>query len=253
MTPSHDEDPTAQAAAKLGQAVAVLAAAAEAFAQRQATRTSERAARDEGTAAAARTQLRARHSADRLVWSPLLDADGLARLDVPDTLAGWGAARSWPQDPEAQAARRAAEQRLTDLRPEVMRAYIDQVAAGVQEAAAMRDAGWLPNREPTATPEPTATAEPVAGRPALSQGVIDLDAGTDLREDGGRGEPAAGVDRSRTIEGEVLSSRVHPPDELHFPGQLSVEAGAVTAVLAQEGLDQARHTALPAAVALGRT
>jgi hypothetical protein len=248
MTASHDEDPTAQAAAKLGQAVAVLAAAAEAFAQLQATRTSERAGRDERTAAAARTQLRARHSADRLAWSPLLDADGLSRLDVPDTLAGWGAARCWPQDPEAHAARRAAEQRLTDLRPEVMRAYTDQVAAGVQQAAAMRDAGWLPDQEPA-----TATAEPAADRPALSDGVLDLAAGTDLGEDGGRGEPTAGVDRSRTIEGEVLASRVHPPDELHFPGQLLVEAGAVTAVLAEQGLDQARHTALPVAAAVGRT
>jgi len=243
----HDEDPTAQAAAKLGQAVALLAAAAEAFAQLQATRTNERAARDERTAAAARTQLRARHGADRLVWSPLLDAHRLAQLDAPDTLAGWGAARSWPQDPEAQAARRAAEQRLTDLRPEVMRAYTDQVAAGVQEATAMRDAGWLPNREPTAT------AEPVADRPTLSDRVVDLDARTDLREDGGRVEPAASVNPSRTIEGELLSSQVHPPDELHFPGQLTVEAGAVAAVLAEEGLDQARHTALPAAAALGRT
>jgi len=191
--------------------------------------------------------LRARHSADRLVWSPLLDADGLARLDVPDTLAGWGAARSWPQDPEAQAARRAAEQRLTDLRPEVMRAYTDRVAAGVEQAAAMRDAGWLPDREPTAT------AEPVGGRPALSKGVLDLDAGTDLGADGGRGDSAAGVNPSRVIEGEVLSSQVHPPDELHFPGQLTVEAGAVAAVLAEQGLDQARHTALPAAAAVGRT
>ncbi len=243
----HDEDPTAQAAAKLGQAVALLAAAAEAFAQLQATRTSERAARDERTAAAARTQLRARHSADRLVWSPLLDAHRLAQLDVPDTLAGWGAARCWPDDPEAQAARRAAEQRLTDLRPEVMRAYTDQVAVGVQEATAMRDAGWLPNRERAAT------AEPVADPATRSGGVIDLDARTDLRDDGGRGEPAAGVNPSRTIEGELLSSQVYPPDELHFPGQLTVEAGAVAAVLAEEGLDQARHTALPAAAALGRT
>ena len=243
----HDEDPTAQAAAKLGQAVALLAAAAEAFAQLQATRTSERAGRDERTAAAARTQLRARHTADRLAWSPLLDADGLSRLDVPDTLAGWGAARCWPQDPEAQAARRAAEQRLTDLRPEAMRAYTDQVAAGVQEAAAMRDAGWLPDREPTAT------AEPAADRPARSDSVVDLGAGTDLGEDGGRGQPAAGADRNRTIEGEVLSSRVHPPDELHFPSQLSVEAGAVTAVLAEDLVDHTLHAALPAAAAVGRT
>jgi hypothetical protein len=242
----HDEDPTAQAAAKLGQAVALLAAAAEAFARLQATRTNERAARDERTAAAARTQLRARHGADRLVWSPLLDDRRLAQLDAPDTLAGWGAARCWPQDPEAQAARRAAEQRLTDLRPEVMRAYTDQVAAGVDESEAMRDAGWLPNREPAAT------AEPVADRPTRSEGVIDLDARTDLRDDGGRGEPAAGAGRSRTIEGELLSCQLHPADELHFPGQLTVEAGAVAAVFAEEGLGQARHTALPAAATLGR-
>ncbi len=89
----HDEHPAAQAAAKLAQAVALLAAAAQAFAQLQATRTNERAARDERTAAAARTQLRARRSADRLAWSPLLDSHRLAQLDVPDTLAGWGAAR----------------------------------------------------------------------------------------------------------------------------------------------------------------
>ncbi len=247
MTPSHDEDPTAQAAAKLGQAVALLAAAAEAFAQLQATRMNERAARDERTAAAARTQLRARHGVDRLAWSPLLDAHRLAQLDVPDTLAGWGAARFWPKDPESQAARRAAEQRLTDLRPEVMRAYTDQVAAGVEEAAAMRDAGWLPNREPTAT------AEPVADRPTLSDRVLDLDARTDLREDGGRGEPAAGAGRDRVIEGDVLALRLYPPDKLHFPGQLAIEAGAVTAALAEQNLDQARHTALPAAAALSRT
>lgn len=243
----HDEDPATQAAAKLGQAVAVLATAAEAFAQLQATRTNERAAHDERTAAAARTQLRTRHGADRLAWSPLLDAHRLAQLDAPDTLAGWGAARCWPEDPEAQAARRAAEQRLTDLRPEAMRAYTDQVAAGVDEGEAMRDAGWLPNRELTAT------AEPLAVRLTLSDRVVDLDARTDPREDGGRGEPAAGVDRSRTIEGELVASRVHRPDELHFPGQVAVEAGAVAAVIAEEGLGHARHTALPAAAALGRT
>jgi len=128
-----------------------------------------------------------------------------------------------------------------------MRAYTDQVTAGVDEAAAMRDAGWLPNREPAAT------AEPVADPATRSEGVLDLAARTDLREDGGRIGPAAGVNPSRTIEGELLSCQLYPPDELHFPGQLTVEAGAVAAVLAEEGLGQARHTALPAAAALGRT
>ncbi len=116
---THD-DPAAHATAKLGQAVAVLAAAAEAFAQLAGVRAAARAARDEQTAAAARAQLQARHAADRLSWSPLLD-ERAAALPVPDTLAGWGAARCWPDDPEAQAARRAAEQQLGELRPEAMR------------------------------------------------------------------------------------------------------------------------------------
>jgi len=126
-----------------------------------------------------------------------------------------------------------------------MRAYTDQVAAGVDESEAMRDAGWLPNQEPTAT------AEPGAVRLTLIDRDVDVDDHQDVRHDGGRGKPAA-AGPGRVIEGDVLASKVHLRDEVHFPGQLAVEAGAVTAAVAEDLVDHTLHTALPAAATLGR-
>ncbi len=208
---SHD-DPAAHATAKLGQAVAVLAAAAEAFAQLGQVRAAARATRDEQTAAAARAQLRARHAVDRLTWSPLLDERAAAR-PVADTLAGWGAARCWPDDPEAQAARRAAEERLGELRPEAMRVYGEQVAAGVDPGTAMRDAGWLLDREPARfTPEPAADLEP---------------------------RRAGVVDQSRTVDGVVIAARAEPLVRQCFPGPLVVDVAAAALLVAPEGAGQA--------------
>ncbi len=231
---SHD-DPAAHATAKLGQAVAVLAAAAEAFAQLAGVQAAARAARDERPAAATRAQLRARHGADRLTWSPLLD-ERAAFLPVPDTLAGWGAARCWPDDPEAQAARRAAEQRLGELRPEAMRAYGEQVAAGVDPGDAMRDAGWLLDREPAKF-----TPESAADRPAIAaagRGVADLEV-----------RRAGVVDQPRTVEGVVVTSRAEPLARQCFPGPLVVD---VAAVAAAEGAGQALAANLTRTVHLAR-
>jgi len=221
---SHD-DPAAHATAKLGQAVAVLAAAAEAFAQLGQVRAAARATRDERAAAAARAQLRARHAADRLTWSPLLD-ERAAALPVPDTLAGWGAARCWPDDPEAQAARRAAEQRLGELRPEAMRVYDEQVAAGVDPGDAMRDAGWLLDREPASF-----TPEPAADRPALAAVGGDV-ADLELRRSGV-------VDQPRTVEGVVVASRAEPLARQYFPGPLVIDVAAAAAAVTVEGAGQA--------------
>jgi hypothetical protein len=224
---THD-DPGAHATARLGQAVAVLAAAAEAFAQLGQVRAAARATRDERAAAAARAQLRARHGADRLAWSPLLD-ERAATLPVPDALAGWGAARCWPDDPEAQAARRAAEQRLGELRPEAMRVYGEQVAAGGDPGTAMRDAGWLLDREPARF-----TPEPAAGCPALSGAGRDGGDGADL-------EPrrAGVVDQSRTVDGVVIASRAEPLARQCFPGPLVVDVAAAALLVAPEGAGQA--------------
>jgi len=226
---THD-DPAAHATAKLGQAVAVLAAAAEAFAQLAGVRAAARAARDEQAAAATRAQLRARHGADRLTWSPLLD-ERAATLPVPDTLAGWGTARCWPDDPEAQAARRAAEERLGELRPEAMRVYGEQVAAGRDPGDAMRDAGWLLDREPASfTPEPAAGRTALAGAGRDGGDVADLE----LRR-------AGVVDQPRTVEGVVLSSRAEPLVRQCFPGPLvvDVDVAAAAAAVAAEGAGQA--------------
>jgi len=221
---SHD-DPAAHATGKLGQAVAVLAAAAEAFAQLGQVRAAARATRDERAAAAARAQLRARHAADRLTWSPLLD-ERAAALPVPDTLAGWGAARCWPDDPEAQAARRAAEQRLGELRPEAMRVYGEQVATGVDPGTAMRDTGWLLDREPAGfTPDPAGDRPVIAG---AGGDVADLE----LRR-------AGVVDQPRTVEGVVVASRAEPLARQYFPGPLVIDVAAAAAVVTVEGAGQA--------------
>ncbi len=254
---THEEDPAAAAGAKLAQAVAVAAAAAEAFAQLRATRATERASQDQRAAAAARGQLRARHGADRLRWAPLLDAQRSAQLDVPDLLTSWGAARCWPDDPEAQAAQRAAEQRLTDLQPDAMRRYTDQVAAGADPGQAMHDTANLfdqarddstghPASQPRAvaggTNEPTTDRLPT-GRTTLQdqpEAVFDVE----LERD----DPPLG----RVVDGEVTASRLEHLDRQHFPGALVVEAGAVAAAVAGQAADAALETSLPAA-ARGRT
>lgn len=246
---STHEDPAAQGAAKFGQAVAILAAAAEAFAQLQQARATQRAARDERAAAAARVQLRARHGADRLVWSPLLDPARCQELRVDEALTGWTAARRWPQDPEARTAQQAAEQQLSELRPLAMRTYSDQVAGGADPNRAMRDAG------------------PGLDRAA---GVSDVtrDMGPMLRElRAVRGLPeqdprraAALVEKHRlldvighrTVDGEVVSSHTQVLDQTCYPGALMVEASAVAAAAAGEAAAQGLHAAVPASLDQGR-
>ncbi len=253
---THEEDPAAAAGAKLAQAVAVAAAAAEAFAQLRATRATERASQDQRAAAAARRQLRAQHGADRLRWAPLLDADCTAQLDVPDLLTGWGAARCWPDDPEAQAAQRAAEQRLTDLRPDAMRRYTDQVAAGADPGQAMYDAARLFDQ-----PRDDSTGHPASQPRAVAGGTNGpttdhLPTGrTTLQDQPEQPATAPGpVDPplGRVVDGEVTASRLEHLDRQHFPGALVVEAGAVAAAVAGQATGAALETSLPAA-ARGRT
>ncbi len=253
---THEEDPAAAAGAKLAQAVAVAAAAAEAFAQLRATRATERASQDQRAAAAARGQLRAQHGADRLRWAPLLDAQRSAQLDVPDLLTGWGAARCWPDDPEAQAAQRAAEQRLTDLRPDAMRRYTDQVAAGADPDQAMHDAARLFDQaRGDSTGHPASQPRAVAG--GTNGPTTDhLPTGRTTLQDQPE-QPASALERDdprsgRVVDGEVTASRVEHLDRQHFPGALVVEAGAVAAAVAGQAADAALETSLPAA-ARGRT
>jgi len=133
---SHDDDPAAPATAKLGQAVAVLAGTAEAFAQLAGVTCCHPSPRGCPGPTARRCVRRA--------------AVTTSAGRRPCRARSWAraAARCWPDDPEAQAARRAAEERLGELRPEAMRVYGGQVAAGVDPVTAMRDAGWLLDREP---------------------------------------------------------------------------------------------------------
>jgi len=246
---STHEDPAGQGAAKFGQAVAVLAAAAEAFAQLQQARASQRAARDERAAAAARVQLRARHGADRLAWSPLLDPARCKELRIDEALTGWTAARRWPQDPEAHTAQQAAEQRLGELRPQAMRAYTEQVAGGADPDQAMQDAAPGLDR---AAGDSDATRD-------MGPTLRELQAVHGLDEQGPQRGAAPGekhrlsdVIGQRTVDGEVVSSHAQVLDRTCYPGALMVQAGAVAAAAAGEDAAQGLHAAVPASLDQGR-
>jgi len=246
---STHEDPAGQGAAKFGQAVAVLAAAAEAFAQLQQTRVSQRAARDERAAAAARVQLRARHGADRLAWSPLLDRARCQELRVDEALTGWTAAPRWPQDPEACTAQQTAEQRLGELRPEAMRAYRDQVAGGADPDQAMRDAGPGLDRS-AGVSDVTRDMGPMLRELRAVRGLDEQDP----QRAAALGEKHRLLDviGQQTVDGEVVSSHAQVLDQTCYPGALAVQAGAVAAAVAGDGAAQGLHAALPASLDQGR-
>jgi len=54
-------------------------------------------------------------------------------------------------------------------------------------------------------------------RDGVLQVAAQVCAGVQVDDDG-RVEPVAGVDRSRTVEGELPSSQVHPPERAALPG-----------------------------------
>ena len=246
---STHEDPAGQGAAKFGQAVAVLAAAAEAFAQLQQARASQRAARDERAAAAARVQLRARHGADRLAWSPLLDPARCQELRVDEALTGWTAARRWPQDPETRTAQQTAEQRLGELRPQAMRGYSDQVAGGADPDQAMRDAGPGLDRAASVSDD-TRDMGPMLRELQAVRGLPEQDPQRAAAL--GEKHRLLDVTGQRTVDGEVVSSHAQVLDQTCYPGALVVEAGAAAAAVAGEGAAQGLHAAVPASLDQGR-
>ncbi|NHC47155.1 hypothetical protein [Motilibacter aurantiacus] len=131
------EEPLAATGTKIVQFVSIATMASEAAAQIAATRAAARAERDQAEANAARAELEARRGAAQAEWAPLLDPQAYGETTVLDAGRAWAAAQGWRPDPEAERAASAAENRLRELRPDVMERYDRLRAQGAEPIEAM--------------------------------------------------------------------------------------------------------------------
>lgn len=163
MSEQQHEDPVAHASAKLTTYVSVAAMAAEAIAQVAAARARERAERDERTASGLRAERQAAYGQARLGWAPILDPTLRERTGVVDAGLVWARAQPWRPDPEAERATDLAEQRLRELRPDVMQRYDRLRTEGAPPVDAMRRVA------PYFDAPPARTGEPGPDRAALAE------------------------------------------------------------------------------------
>ena len=135
----HAEDPAGQASTKVVQYVSLVTMAAEAIAQVRQQRAAVAATADLQAAGAARAQHEAAHASARLRWAPVLNPERRSGLDVTGTGLAWAAAQAWrPFDPEAELATERAQDRLRQLRPDVMERFDRLRCDGVDPVEAMR-------------------------------------------------------------------------------------------------------------------
>lgn len=160
----QQEDPVAHAGAKVASYVSVTAAAAQSIAQLRARQAQERAATDDRAARQARAEHTAAYSQARLGWSPILDDKARARTTVVDAGSAWARAQGWRPDPEAELASTLAEDRLRQLRPDVMDRYDRLRADGLEPVEAMTRVAPLFDR-PAAHP----------GQPAPDRAALDAE------------------------------------------------------------------------------
>ncbi len=138
MSEQPHEDPVAHASTKITSYVSLAAMAAEAVAQVAAARARERAVTDERAAAALRAGRRTAYASARLDWAPILDPRLRGRATLDEAGAAWARAQPWRPDPEAERAAQLAEERLRELRPDVMDRYDRLRADGASPVDAMR-------------------------------------------------------------------------------------------------------------------
>ena len=162
MSEPH-EDPVAHASTKITSYMSVAAMAAEAIAQVAAARARERAVQDERTASAMRAERHAAYAHARLGWAPMLDPKMRERTGVVDAGVVWARAQAWRPDPEAERATSLAEERLRELRPDVMERYDRLRTEGAEPVDAMRRVA------PLFDAPPARTGEPGADRAALTE------------------------------------------------------------------------------------
>ncbi len=194
MSEHQHEDPVVHASTKITSYVSLAAMAAEAIAQVAAVRARERAAGDERAARALRAERHAAYGQARLGWAQVLDPRLREQTGVVDAGTVWARAQAWRPDPEAERATELAEQRLRELRPQVMERYDRLRAEGSEAVEAMRRVAPLfdqpPARTGQAAPDRSALAEADTGRRAADAGLAVY-----------RGE-TAGVDDPATVGGD---------------------------------------------------
>jgi hypothetical protein len=161
--PDHTDDPVAAAGAKVASYLSLATVAAEAIAQLAAARARERAVTDERTAAALRAQRQTAYSQARLGWAPILDPRLRGQTGVLDAGLVWAKAQAWRPDPAAERASDLAEDRLRDLRPDVMARYDRLRAEGTDPVEAMRRVA------PGFDAPPMWTGQPGPDRAALTE------------------------------------------------------------------------------------
>jgi hypothetical protein len=155
------EDPVGQASSKVVQYVSLATMAAEAIAQHRQQRAAQAASTDQRAAAALRAQQTSAHAAARLQWQPVLDPRRARSLSLADTGLAWAVAQAWrPTDPEAELASTRAQDRLRELRPDVMSRFDRLTDDGLEAVEAMRRVAPFLDRPP-------ARAHPTTIRSAL--------------------------------------------------------------------------------------
>lgn len=156
------EDPVGQASTKVVQYVSLVTMAAEAIAQRRQQQAAAAAGADARAAGALRAQQTSARAAARLQWQPVLDPRRARDLGLGDTGLAWAAAQAWrPTDPEAELAAARAQDRLRELRPDVMSRFDRLTGDGVEPVEAMRRVAPFFDR-------PAAREHPTTSRAALT-------------------------------------------------------------------------------------
>lgn len=216
------EDPVAQAGTKVVQYVSLVTMAAEAIAQRRQQQAAAAAAADERAAGALPAKQTSAHAAARLQWQPMLDPRRRDSLSLNDTGLAWASTQAWlDTDPEAGLACIRAEERLRQLRPDVMDRFARLTQDGVDQVEAMRRVAPIfdrpPAREhPTVTRSALADADPAVAAAADAAGRAAGDAlGRHDRTAPVPDDPATDqVDEGREALGQAAPHR-QQADTLH--------------------------------------
>jgi hypothetical protein len=211
----HAEDPVGQAGQKVVQYASLATMAAEAIAQVRQQRAAAVAAGDAQTAAAVRAQRTAALTAAQAQWQPVLDSRLRGRTSVGDAGLAWAAAQGWREvEPQASLASDRAEQRLRELRADVMERFDRLTGGGVDPVEAMRRVAPFFDR-PAARPGGHIARSALSATPAAD---AVLEPGRD-ESDRVRQRTPTGVDTSSS------ASRQHYIDTGQYLPAADTEAG----------------------------
>ena len=259
----HAEDPVGQAGQKVVQYASLATMAAEAIAQVRQQRAAAAAAGDAQTAAAVRAQRTAALTAAQAQWQPLLDNRLRGRTSLGDAGLAWATAQGWREvEPQAALASDSAEQRLRELRPDVMERFDRLTGDGLDPVEAMRRVAPFFDR-PAARPGehsprsavpamPAADAVPESGRDESDLDRRLTPSGVDTRSSASRqhyidtgqylptSETAAGTARSepRTQDEQGTQGDVLAVDAATAASTAATTCSRTAADLAKDGFPE---------------